>query len=385
MTSIPSNLARLLAGGALALLTLTACGGSGDGAGGAAPTSGAAAATDGGSGPTTTAAGGTTADGADDDGDSSDDGGEEGGGDADDDGTKEPAYWLSPLDEFLGFGTAPSEEDQAEWDQQQRQVEQLIAECMNAQGFEYTPIDPSSVPSDAGPWDLPPDEFAQQYGYGITTIEREDFTSGDPNAAMVEAMSVPEKQAYYQALYGDMIAIDENGAIDKRMPSAEAATEPETESCSAQASTEVYGEGTEVTRTDDGDPFAALNQEMSALYERVEGDQRVVDARTAWSSCMADAGYPGLVDIYDASAEVSDRATALMGESMDPAAADPAALEELRAYEIGVATADLDCRVDYDAVRQEVQTELEHAFIDEHRGELEQYRDAIAAGSVGAG
>ena len=74
-----------------------------------------------------------------------------------------------------------------------------------------------------------------------------------------------------------------------------------------------------------------------------------------------------------------------MGDAMDPAAADPGALQELRAYEIAVATADLACRAEYDAVRNQVQTEVEESFIDEHRAELEQYRDAIAAGDVGGG
>jgi hypothetical protein len=378
MTSIPSNLARLLAGGCALALTMAACGGSDDTSGGTGspPSAAAAAASDDtGGDPTTTAAGEGSDDTAGEATDESDDGGS---GDA--------ARWLSPLDEFLGFGVEPSAEQQAEWDQQQRQMEQLIAACMNAQGFEYTALDPSSAVDTAGPWDLPPDEFAQQYGYGITTIERDAYMGNDPNAAAVEAMSVPEKQAYYEALYGSMITVDENGDMAKREPMPAAASEPDTESCSAQASTEVYGDRADAVASDgENDAFAPLQQEMSALYERVEGDQRVVDARTAWSSCMADAGHPGLADIYDGSTEVSDRATALMGETLDPAAADPAAVEELRTYEIAVATADLACRVDYDAVHQEVQTELEQSFIDEHRAELEQYRDAIAAGSVGAG
>jgi hypothetical protein len=367
MTTIPPTLARLLAGGcALGLaLALNACGGSDDtAADDGATTTVTATAT------ATAPAAPTTAEGTDDD-----------DGD-DDDGS---ARWLSPLDELLGFGVEPSAEDRAEDEQLQRRVEQLIADCMSAQGFEYVVIDPSGGGTLAGPWDLPPHEFAQQYGYGITTIDREQLASGDPNSEIVEAMSVPERQAYYQALYGEMVTVDENGDLAKRALTPGAAPAPDTESCSARAGSEVYGDTEAPANDGQTDAFGPLQQELSALYERVENDQRVVDARTAWSDCMADAGHPGFADIYDPSVEVSDRATALMGDSMDLAAADPAALEELRAHEIAVATADLACRADYDATRQDVQAELEQSFIDDNRAELEQYRDAIAAGDVGVG
>jgi hypothetical protein len=50
-----------------------------------------------------------------------------------------------------------------------------------------------------------------------------------------------------------------------------------------------------------------------------------------------------------------------------------------------VATADDACHHDYDAVHQAVTDEIENAFIDDHRDDLERYRDAIAAATVGKG
>jgi hypothetical protein len=383
MTKIPSTLARLLAGGCALALTLTACGGADDAADGGAP------ATTAPGDPTTVANGDapatTTAEDTETDTDGTDTDDTDTDTDDGDDIDEGSQRWLSPLDEFLGFGVEPSAEVRAEDDQRQRQVEQLIAACMTAQGFEYVEVDWSAVAATAGPWDLPPDEFAQQYGYGITTIDHEDLASSDPNSAIVEAMSVAEKQAYYQALYGEMITVDANGELAKREVAADAAPPVDTESCSAQASSEVYGDAETATSDAQNDAFAPLQQEMSALYERVENDQRVVDARSTWSDCLAEAGYPGFADIYDPSMEISEQATALMGESMDPAAADPAALEELRTREIAMATADLACRVDYDAVHREVQVELEQQFIDDNRAELEQYSEAIAAGDIGVG
>lgn len=382
MTTNPSYLARLLAGGCAVALTLAACGSGDDAIGdGGAPTSTTAVGVAGSAAPSTAVegSGADAIDGADTTDADSDD-------ESDDGDSEKAARWLSPLDELLGFGVEQSAEERAEGDQLQRQVEQLIADCMSAQGFEYIAVDWSTIEASSGPWDLPADEFARQYGYGITTIDRLESSTSDPNAAIVEAMTVPQKQAYYQALYGDTLSVDETGDLVKpQLDALEAAAAPDTESCSAKASAEVFGEAEGGAAGAENDAFAPLQQEMSALYERIENDARVVGARTAWSDCMADAGYPGYTDIYDASTDVSDRATEVLGERMDPAAADPAALQELRTYEIAVATADLACRVDYDAAHREAQTELEQAFIDDNRAELEQYRDAIAAGDVGVG
>jgi hypothetical protein len=309
-----------------------------------------------------------------------DDGGDDGSG-------KE--LWRGPLDEFLGFGADQRSAEEIESDHAKaRQVEDLIAACMSEQGFDYVARDPSDESLfESGPWSLPPDEFARQYGYGISTIdESNNGQSSDPNQQIVEGMGSAERRAYFQALYGDAIAVDDDGNITKRGPATDVAEPQMNDSCSATASATVYGDSSDESRDDPAaDPFAALEQEMSALYERVSSDQRVVDATAAWSSCLADAGFPGYSEPTDPVVDVDSRASEVMGDRRDPSTADPAELEELRTFEVAVATADYECRVPLDDVQHAVQTELEQQFIDEHRAELEQFRDAMAAGEVGKG
>jgi hypothetical protein len=289
-----------------------------------------------------------------------------------------------PLSDFLGFGReqGPSDDDLAE----ERRVQDLVQSCMQAQGFTYTTIDPAvtaSAPA-PGPWSLPGDQFAATYGYGITTIDKKSFASPkDANADAVAAMSPSEKQAYYQALYGDIVTVDAEGNLQKRAPKdGSPPTTSGTKSCSQQASDEVYGATTETVPA--ANPFADLEREMSAMWDRIENDQRVVDAVEKWSGCMADAGHQGYGQLDAPRNAVNSRADQVLGPNRDQTA-DPQAIADLHAFEISVATADHACRHDYDSVHDEVTDEIETAFIDEHRDDLERYRDAIAAGTVGKG
>jgi hypothetical protein len=56
---------------------------------------------------------------------------------------------------------------------------------------------------------------------------------------------------------------------------------------------------------------------------------------------------------------------------------NPAAVAEVRRYELALAQADFGCRPAYDAARRVVRDEMEGRFLDEHRAELERYREAM--------
>ena len=63
---------------------------------------------------------------------------------------------------------------------------------------------------------------------------------------------------------------------------------------------------------------------------------------------------------------------------------DEAALAELQEYEIAVATADYDCEQEHYAdVQHDVAWAFEEEFVEEHRAELERFRDAMAEGPDG--
>jgi hypothetical protein len=297
-----------------------------------------------------------------------------------------PPY-IAPLDKFLGFGvqSPTSDEEDAKQEDQNRQVEQQIATCMQAQGFDYVPYNLDSDPKAKDPFSLPPKEFAEQYGYGITTVDATPDQNSDPNAAIRAAMTIPQLRAYYKALYGDLITIDDNGQFVKRARTGPVPANANADACSVKASTAVYGSQAQTQTTQPPDPFTALEHSIGALSQSIDNDPRVIAATATWSGCMADAGHPGYKEKDDAATDVGNRADQLRGNAQDFSKVDPAALQTLRQYEISVAVADYSCGLAYDSVHQAVETELENTFIDENRAELEQYRDALAAGTVGEG
>jgi hypothetical protein len=159
---------------------------------------------------------------------------------------------LSPLEHFLGKGAVSfegglalssdgsaldspvglSEDDLS----RRREEEQLIADCMRAEGFEYVPyvVDPSD-------WDqpfedayaLPPAEFTARYGYGISTIRADIDRPEDPNEAIREAMSPAELEAYWVAMHGDGAGGYELSAGESPPPLAQSG-------CAGKATGQVY-------------------------------------------------------------------------------------------------------------------------------------------------
>jgi hypothetical protein len=265
-----------------------------------------------------------------------------------------------------------------------------LAACMKEQGFDYVPfvlpvrfsfrregvgvisVDDGSTPS------LPPDQFAKQYGYGISTVDKSaDQPPADPNDAIVDAMSAAERVAYYHALYGPAVALQKDGTLAHKELNIDDA------SCFSKAGTETEDQQVTVTTSPALNAFAGLTSEMGALTQRELADPRMVAAMQTWTDCMAAAGYPGYTDLNGPRQDVADRTTKVMGQARDATKADPDELATLRSFEIAVATADLDCRVAYDASFKTVQVDVEQQFIDSHRQELEQYRDALAASSTG--
>jgi hypothetical protein len=159
---------------------------------------------------------------------------------------------------------------------------------------------------------------------------------------------------------------------------------------------EVYGvlPILEVIPGDRGD--AELFRDIEALEDRFRRDPRIVAATEDWAECMAGNGYPDFKEPQEAENAVFDRMSALQGwggegdESADSAGGlvamggpdadvDPDDLKELQEYEIGVATADYDCqREHYQDTHDEVAREIEQQFVDDHREELERYRNQMA-------
>ncbi len=211
-------------------------------------------------------------------------------------------------------------------------AEASIADCMTSLGFEYIPVDAATV-RDAMNADksLPgvrDEDFVAQYGFGITTVFVDPVAQlgRGENARIYDGLSEPEQVAYDHALLGDS---DINVALARALEDEDL---NKTGGCTRQAVEQ---------------HFAAV--EMGASYVNpadvlIEQDPRMVEAISAWSACMHDAGFdyahPDDVERY-----LHERFTAIVGDS-DPASltgSDLEALTELQGEERAVAGVTLQC------------------------------------------
>lgn len=294
-----------------------------------------------------------------------------------------------PLAEFLGWSgdyAASDEISEAEHRRQYR-VEELVADCMAEAGFEYLPqrrddqigeVSDEYVEATALRTE-DPERFASEYGYGMTTMppgrsSAQDYE--DPNWAIREGLSPQDQTEYDRALWGEW---PEATLTDE-------AIEPAHPGCYSEATEEVYG------AADDGgyEQWEEINQQIGELYEQIERHPRVAEAVRDWGGCMTEAGYPGLDKIYGGHELVNERSAQVHGWGADSAGEspepDPGALADLQDFERAVASTDYQCRREhYDTVYGEVRDELEGQFIEDHRAELEAYRDWLASAPGRAG
>ncbi|WP_024287108.1 hypothetical protein [Cellulomonas sp. KRMCY2] len=327
------------------------------------------------------------------------------GGEKDDGAASAAEPELGPLDEYFEQMYGDYDEEQGNADM--IRVEELTAECMADLGFQYTPVDYSSKSSGMAlsadaediPWDTL--EFAEQYGYGATTNpggeeqplpEEEGQEFVDPNQEYVETMSETEQQAYWEALYGVQ-------NFDETDPEAEYEYNWEDAGCQGSASNEVYGD---MGMGGGDDEFAALQEDMNAMWEAAMVDPRITELNAEWATCMADAGYAGLAEPADAQNLIYDKTNAIYEDAyadMDPngewteedyAAIEAGIQDDLAAItdeEIETAVADYTCRdeVDLTKAQQDINIEYQQDFVDQHKDELDAWLASTQADSGAKG
>ena len=312
----------------------------------------------------------------------------------------------SPLAEYMGDGFMSSsggmvravragggQESDEEQLAKQRKIEDATAACMKAAGFEYVAVPPESNPkskfNDA--FNLPPDKFAEQYGYGISTIDWSkagaDEDDSNPNTKIRKALSPTAQKAYDKALNGQFATANGNAVA---IPSDKGTNgRPTDMGCRGKAAEEVYGKADD--KLADFSKFDSLFKDLEALRKRIEGDQRVVDATAAWSDCLADAGQAGFKKVDEPREKISKKLDELTGNkgpkqgqmtvvgppSFDKV--DAQKLADLRKEEIELAKADQGCKKKvYDEAYKKAQYELEKEFVTANKTQLEQYRDTVS-------
>lgn len=252
-----------------------------------------------------------------------------------------------PLDEQVGFDGDAVYERRAK-------VENIVRECMQAQGFEYTPVDPRAEEAAlTGTRGLSKDEFEEQYGYGITTLyeERLQLAASSPNAAYRSSLSEADRDAYDRALNGG----DPTATFEVALDTGEFSI---LGGCLREATEKVFG-GAELLST--------LETELAEVEERATNDGRMIAAIEKWAACMRDRGYdyefPEQIDVV-----LQERLEVIVGP---PDARDPdydrAALQALQQEEVATVRADLACEEKHiEEVEDKVLAEYEREFREQH-------------------
>jgi hypothetical protein len=288
------------------------------------------------------------------------------GGGADGSPTAEPRSELDAyLDEIYVSVDAET------WVTDHDATQEYLAACMAEQGFEYHPT--TAPPMYSMPAELTP-AYAAEFGYGDTTeaygpdvppmrfsAMPGDDPASDFNQSYVLGLAADAQEEYWLAMHGPDVPPDEDPAA---IPLEEAG-------CYARAYAQLYPESRRPAE------FAPLEEAIREEIWWVDEDPRLTATHPAWAECMADAGYPGLVDIPDAAALANDNANSSALSLAIPYAElkemFPDELAQVQQFEIDVAVADTGCREEvgwYD-VRADVLAEAEASIVERYRAELD--------------
>lgn len=274
------------------------------------------------------------------------------------------------IEDALGF-------DEGSMQTREAKVQEEVRRCMQAEGFDYVPIDPSKQELvRVGPGFTNDDkEFRRTKGYGVSTLAGESPTNSsgndsDPNQRVREALSEEDRKAYDRALFG--VGAESGpgpggGVIirDDAPAGGHSGSEPgaKVDGGCFQAANEKVG----------GNDFEKVGPKLEELEERVRSDPRMVKVDAAWSTCMAGAGYdferPD--DIVPA---LFERMNSLIGGPsagsgvFTPPDPDNPELVELQRDELAMAKADDGCatKTGRTAVAKKVRAEAERRFLDEN-------------------
>ncbi|WP_432492855.1 hypothetical protein [Kineococcus auxinigenes] len=286
------------------------------------------------------------------------------------------------FESFYG-GDLSEAEQQARFEEQNERTEELIAQCMSEQGFEYRPNtgNASFSVGSGEEWDVESRDWVAQYGYGMVTSpgmeEAEQAPAeeyADPNADYVASLTESEQIAYGEALSGPMPSEEEMAAMEDGSYEWDWTKS----GCQGEAQHETMGEDPL-----QGDEFKGLQEDISAFYEGQPSWPGMAEVDTAWSECMAAAGHSGLAVQADAQNSIIEEMNGVY-ETMDPEGeVDQTALDAIGEKEVELALADLDCReqTDYRSKVEDITFEQEQRFVDDHEAELDAMKAAAEQGN----
>ncbi len=292
---------------------------------------------------------------------------------------------VGPLDQYwqaLDSGQEWNEDNFAERD---KKTQELIAECMAKEGFEYTPqisggVQYVSADDEDGPtWGSL--EFAEQYGYGaVAWPGMEDYESdsgneySDPNEPYINSLSESEQAAYWETLYGlqdaseDVFEQDEDGVENYEY-------RWEDNGCWGWADHQLNQDEDAIFGLWEDPEFEDMIQAMTEMSMSVyENSPELTELDKEWAACMADVGYPDLTGRSDAQEKVfSDYSDLFMGDNSEWVEPSQETIDTFQKAGIEAAVADWKCadKIGYDKQLQDLEFKAQEKFVEEYKDALE--------------
>ncbi len=299
------------------------------------------------------------------------------------------SYEDSPLSKYLSSvftnGLSPDatqQEQQEFYNEQNRKTEELVAQCMTKEGFEYVPntSNGSVTIGDDGMWRPDDRDWVEKYGYGAINNPWQEQNGGetqateppaDPNQPYVESLTEAEQQAYYEALWGKPQEPDPDAD-----PNEPQEWRWEDGGCYGWAQHEVQGENP--WEQDENKPII---EALQKFWETMQSSPEFTKLDADWSTCMTEAGHGGFKTQYEAQDSIYQLINkywenAPQGEGeWDPnfgTVKDPE-YAKIADQELPLALADLTCRekTDYRQQQLRIQFAAEEQFIADHKEELD--------------
>jgi len=234
-------------------------------------------------------------------------------------------------------------------------VENSIAACMKAEGFEYVPVDPVAQQAAlTGKANMSDEEYEKQFGYGITTLYGRGTAQSDPNAKIRSQLGTADRAAYDRALSGGKPEQTFVFAVDT-------GDFTELGGCTKTATDEVFG-GARLLQT--------VQRKLDELDDSIVADQRMVRALEAWRECMKSATGTEYEDDESIEEEITQRFEKVVGSVVPPGQVaaegtqvDMAALRKLQQDEIDLFNTSSGCeRKHIEPVETKVRREKETKF-----------------------
>lgn len=314
------------------------------------------------------------------------------------------SYDRSPLAAYTDGLWGGEELTQEQIVKLQTEHQELIAQCMTKEGFEYTPVVNTGVKTsteseiEAPNWGT--DEFVKQYGYGIADDplvqvmaerpepeEAEEFF--DPNTAYIDSLSDTERAAYWVALNGPELTGEELTALEDEDGSAEAGYDWQASGCDGFALHETGQDYDPYLAASEDPQYADLFTQMQTIWAGVYDDEQpnedVAKLNRTWAECMTEAGQEeydspnAALQALKAEYRSIERPATEDGRYQGPLKADKEKFQQ-REFEVSLADAECKKTVDYNDSRTQILFALEQQFVDEHKTMLDamvaQYGDA---------